>query len=418
MARKKKIPGGIGATGSAKGSYFHPGKEIKKHWPNAAKERLQGVILGQQERRIRKQNVMAYKVRLFEYDGDQPNEFFIHPHNFKVETPCTDPSNVFADEAPPTLEGDNDALRESTSNVDPNVSDDIDELRAQGIAVDDDNEPAPENTGPPPADALPGTWCTPTICARRANPNITDSIGTFKEKSWNTIAEMDEFGLFRLTYPEKYLIDTVIPATNQHIKGPKLTISEFYKWLGCQFFMACYEGISDRTLWWSSKKVDMFDGAPFRLNEYMSSSRFEAITGALRLTDRPYPTDFLDRFHEVRQCIEAFNDHYSEKYDPSWLSCLDESMNVWLDKYCPGFMVVPRKPHPEGNEYHTICDGDEGRPILWRMELVEGKDRPKKGAAWAFPCEFEQEGITKTPALMLQMTKPIFSQLSTRSTDL
>ncbi|KAL3786177.1 hypothetical protein ACHAWO_002190 [Cyclotella atomus] len=284
MARKKKIPGGIGATGSAKGSYFHPGKEIKKHWPNAAKERLQGVILGQQERRIRKQNVMAYKVRLFEYDGDQTNEFFIHPHNFKVETPCTDPSNVFTDEAPPTLDGDNDALRESTSNVDPNVSDDIDELRAQGIAIDDDNEPAPENTGPPPADALPGTWCTPTICARRANPNITDSIGTFKEKSWNTIAEMDEFGLFRLTYPEKYLINTVIPATNQHIKGPKLTISEFYKWLGCQFFMACYELVV-------VKKVDMFDGTPFCLNEYMSSSRFEAITAALRLRST-YPTDF------------------------------------------------------------------------------------------------------------------------------
>ncbi|KAL3803042.1 hypothetical protein ACHAWO_003841 [Cyclotella atomus] len=227
----------------------------------------------------------------------------------QVETPCTDPSNVFTDEAPPTLDGDDDALRESTSNVDPNVSDDIDRLRAQGIAIDDDNEPAPENTGPPPADALPGTWCTPTICARRANPNITDSIGTFKEKSWNTIAEMDEFGLFSLTYPEKYLIDTVIPATNHYIM-PKLTIRA---WLPILHGLLRIGG---------HQKVDMFDGTPFCLNEYMSSSRFEAITAALRLTDQPYPTDFQDRFHEVRQCIEAFNDHYSEKYDPSWLPAL------------------------------------------------------------------------------------------------
>ncbi|KAL3802289.1 hypothetical protein ACHAWO_002137 [Cyclotella atomus] len=63
---------------------------------------------------------------------------------------------------------------------------------------------------------------------------------------------------------------------NQHIKGPKLTISEFYKWLGCQFFMACYEGISDRTPWWSSKKVDMFDGTS--LNEYMSAPLEAIIT--------------------------------------------------------------------------------------------------------------------------------------------
>ncbi|KAL3802284.1 hypothetical protein ACHAWO_002132 [Cyclotella atomus] len=55
-------------------------------------------------------------------------------------------------------------------------------------------------------------------------------------------------------------------------------------------------------------------------------------------------------------------------------------------------MVVPRKPHEKGNEYHTICDGDEGRPILWRMELVEGKDRPKKGSAWAFPCGPDKGG--------------------------
>ena len=54
-------------------------------------------------------------------------------------------------------------------------------------------------------------------------------------------------------------------------------------------------------------------------------------------------------------------------------------MAIWLNKYCPGFMFVPRKPHPFGNEYHTICDGSlegESRPILWRAMIQEGKDRP------------------------------------------
>ena len=27
---------------------------------------------------------------------------------------------------------------------------------------------------------------------------------------------------------------------------------------------------------------------------------------------------------------------------------------------CPGWMFVPRKPHPTGNEYHSICCGVSG----------------------------------------------------------
>jgi len=111
--------------------------------------------------------------------------------------------------------------------------------------------------------------------------------------------------------------------------------------------------------------------------------------------------------------IEAFNDHYAGEYTPSWLSCLDESMNSWLDKFCPGFMSVPRKPHPLGNEYHSIADGDEGKPIMWRIKLQEGKDRPKDGAAFAYPSKFEGTNqntgrkYTKTSTLMCEMTEPI-----------
>ena len=58
-------------------------------------------------------------------------------------------------------------------------------------------------------------------------------------------------------------------------------------------------------------------------------------------------------------------------------ACLDESMMVWNNQYiCPGFMVVPHKPHPLGNEWHTIACGISS--ILFWMELVEGKDQPPK----------------------------------------
>ena len=47
---------------------------------------------------------------------------------------------------------------------------------------------------------------------------------------------------------------------------------------------------------------------------------------------------------------------------------------------------MPRKPHPFGNEYHSISDaatekGLEGKPIMWRVKIQEGKDRPQE-AEW------------------------------------
>ena len=60
-----------------------------------------------------------------------------------------------------------------------------------------------------------------------------------------------------------------------------------------------------------------------------------------------------------------------------WITCLDESMSTWLSRWtCPGWMFVPRKPRPFGNEYHSICCRESG--IMFAIELCEGKDRPKE----------------------------------------
>ncbi len=81
-------------------------------------------------------------------------------------------------------------------------------------------------------------------------------------------------------------------------------------------------------------------------------------------------------------------------------------MSSWLNQHCPGFMYVPHKPNPSGNEYHSIADGDQGKPIMWRVKLQEGKDRPKDANGHPrFPSQYENH--SKTAALMLEMTKPI-----------
>ena len=102
-------------------------------------------------------------------------------------------------------------------------------------------------------------------------------------------------------------------------------------------------------MWWSEKPIDMFEGAPFSLSKYMSGRRFHNIGAAIHYTNIESPA-FLDWFHDVRHMVDAFNEHYDMNYVPSWINCLDESMNSFLKTFCPGFMFVPRKPHPFGNE--------------------------------------------------------------------
>ena len=226
-------------------------------------------------------------------------------------------------------------------------------------------------------------------------------------KRWDVIANMSELDLFWMCFPEEYIADVLIPETNKGLQR-KMDLHDFYVFLGCIFYMSCFVGIDNRADWWSTSPINMMSGAPFRL--YMTRKRFDEIMSALKYTNKEAPITFIDRFHEVRQMIDAFNKHYELEYSPSWLSCIDESMNVWLNKFCPGFMVCPRKPWPFGNEYHSIADGNENghNPIMWRVRLVEGKDRPKlANGRWAFPTKWEDKGYTKTVELLLDMTAPI-----------
>ena len=100
--------------------------------------------------------------------------------------------------------------------------------------------------------------------------------------------------------------------------------------------------------------------------------------------------------------LDAWNTNMKEQFSPSWVSCLDESMSTWTNKYSyPGWMFVPRKPWPFGNEYQTLCCSLSG--ILWQMELVEGKDSPSE----IIP-KFHNEG--KTVGLLLHVLEPIFAK--------
>ena len=399
--------------------FFHPSARIREKWPNDDKRHLTGVLVaGEGKRRVHKKEQMCYLVRI--NDFDDVTILHIVKKNFRVDTA---PAQPFPGEAPvqtcaaapgDAVNPDRSSTRNTTANIEGGLSrvamrEEIEQLRQQGITVDDDNEPAPENALPPMPGAAPppGTWEKPQYCCRRSNSDFTDQAGKFTHHRWDEIADMDELQLFRMCFPEKWIVGSVIPETNKTLSKP-MDLQEFYVWLGCIFFMSCFLGIDDRDLWWSTKAVDMFEGAPFCLNEYMTKARFREIMESIRYTSKEAPLLFVDRFHEISEMIDAFNDHYSSEYKPLWLNCIDKSMNSWLNKFCPGFMSLPRKPHPFGNEYHSIADGDGGRPIMWRVQIVEGKDQPKKpDGTWAFPTKCEAKGYSNTVELLMDMTEPL-----------
>ena len=115
--------------------------------------------------------------------------------------------------------------------------------------------------------------------------------------------------------------------------------SSFIGW-ALWFLMATINS-PDHMEFWSMGEVDCFIGTPLRLDSFMSRKWFEVILKALAITARQPPA-FRDRFWEVYEIIEAWNANMTEQFTPSWVSCLDESMSTWMNKYsCPGWMFVP-----------------------------------------------------------------------------
>ena len=99
----------------------------------------------------------------------------------------------------------------------------------------------------------------------------------------------------------------------------------------------------------------------------MSAKRFKTITANLRFTNTSPPA-FRDPFWQVRLILQAWNDNMAAQFLASWVLCLDESMSIWHNRWtCPGWVFCPRKPHPYGNEYHTLCCGLCG--ILCALEI-------------------------------------------------
>jgi len=205
------------------------------------------VITGEGERRVgQRQQQMCYLVTIPEFG--EGVTFHIVKKNFQVNV---DPKTVFESKMTAAVVNPNpppvDVDRASIHNVVPNIfggaglCEEIHQLCAEGIEVDNDNEPLPEDAEPAPPDPVQYEYTIPTFCPRRANNDIIDSPGRWTNYRWDEIAEKSELDLFRMCFLDDFVREVILPATNVHL-FPHLTMQEFYKWLGCHFFMACSRG--------------------------------------------------------------------------------------------------------------------------------------------------------------------------------
>jgi hypothetical protein len=410
---------GVGGVGSCISRFIHPSKPIRDKYVNRPKgHKLENLTVIAEGLKTVRRGGGPTNVFIFSH-GDFPDVEFYAARRYLHITEEGPEDGLFDQEeevAPvPRCRATREEVQARVGGVDSvdipipvprnsNLSaDDLADLRRQGIAVDDDNDPAPENVparqAPQQAAAVvaPLEWRSEgIICPRRAN-NLQNSNACFKNYSREEVMKMTKLELFLVLFPTDYLTTVLIPETNKELTLP-MDLGEFVRWLGCWFYMACWVGIPSRKDWWATSAESMYKGAPFRLGKYMSRNRFDEILSSLRYTNKE--VDFPDGFFHMRQLEEAWNKNMADEFSPSWINVLDESMMEWFNKYAPGFMCVGRKPHPFGNERHTICCALTS--ILWRAQIVEGKDRPQQLG----PKEHAQLGATV--GLMLRMCEPIY----------
>ena len=307
------------------------------------------------------------------------------------------------------------------ADLSPNMGnnhEDISLVRNLGFDVDDDNLPLPENVAKRPErlerddrseDVLKKnkqSWGWSGSCERRASNCFNTKAKLGEHYKMNDDGKYISYLMMFLIFFPTLIIDTIVAATSAGLESAGydiMTKGEFLRFIGLWLFMATVGGSHHRRSYWSSSPISEDGGAPFRFHTWMSRQRFERILFHLRFTSKEAPS-YADKFWEVRDLIKRWNRHMKQAFKASWVSCLDESISIWFNRWsCPGWVFCPRKPHPFGNEYHTICCALSG--IMFQIELVEGKDQPKE----------EKERLTKsnrkgtTVGLLLRLCEPLFA---------
>ena len=128
----------------------------------------------------------------------------------------------------------------------------------------------------------------------------------------NTTRDDINSQLFEWLFPQKYVEDMILVKTNKVLDQQPVTYGELLRWIGLWVLISTVDG-SNHHSFWSSKSVNIYEGAPFWLGKYMSHTHFEEILSSICYTDESSPT-LLDHFWEIRCLIVAWNKNMDENF--------------------------------------------------------------------------------------------------------
>ena len=407
MAKKKRL--GTGAVCTVITRFLHPREVITEKYPNAGHtSKTEGLKVIRKEKKLVNRRDQECAILNHPDFADVELHAVVRYCSVTTEGPC---SEFFVADGLPTEEIKNEEPAQD-EGLDPipivptmtgDLCEDIAHLRIEGFEVDDDNDPTEENL-PSSTPAAENTlesmgykdWDSTQTCNRKGEGQVEEN-----PKLLRTPSSLTRLGYFCLFMPETFIKHVVIPKTSAHIDGTAMSFGEFLRCIGLWLLMASQLKANVRE-YFSTANIDPYSSnALFRVSNVMQYNRFCEITRSLTYTDID-PPNYRDKFHEIRQMLAAFNDHMRSIFLAGWVSCLDESMSIWTRKWtCPGWMFVPRKPHPKGNEYHSICCSVSG--VMYGIEIVQGKDRPQQ----LNKPEYHEKG--KTASLLLRLCKPLFA---------
>jgi hypothetical protein len=410
--KMKKLHHGVGAMGTILTKFIHPSENVRAKHLNLDKRGHSTIILlvGKESKKVNRKDQECYIFR----SDDYPN-VLLHAVKRYVKVTHEGPPEEFFDmddngpNKPEATVGEERAMPPRTHVLDEELQNFV----ALGANIDDDNLPAPENV---PTISTPTQqpgrssnavfpedgWGFQGKCPRKADNNMNrgPSIGAPPE-TWSMMSKLQ---FFLLLFPIAYCKAVIITEMNKKLEPgrPPIEWWEYLRWIGIWTLLATTDGHDHRSFWSTETKNDpCFKGAPFRLNDIMSRTRFEEILAVHTLFNTPFP-NYKDDFHPVRGFINAWNTNMTYVFMSAWIVCLDESMSMWTNMWtCPGWVFCPRKPWDCGNEYHTIACGMSS--IIFYMEMVEGKARPKEMEKPEF------ENLGKTVGLLLRLTRPIWN---------
>ena len=199
--------------------------------------------------------------------------------------------------------------------------DNIATICSEGVLIDGDNEPTPENIldskdvlNAPDTLNLGFEFIYPW----RQNGKFPVGKARIKMVSNIRVQHMSLFDIFFQMNLMNYINNVDIPDTNKRLKYP-VVLDEYLRMIACRLIMACYVDHSVRGLF-SNYSIKTQKGNPKCINKIISIRHLRNITYAMSYTNLPIK-EYYDPFFRQHQMEEGRNRSMEAQFDLSISQC-------------------------------------------------------------------------------------------------